>query len=67
MNRFKVYCGPTVVNSLAECVTPHVSNVFKGTEHVYFDAQYTVYEALALLNRLMSGFTLRDVEVRYEN
>ena len=67
MNRFKVYCGPTLVKSLTTRLQPHVVNVFEGTEHIYFDANYTVYETLILLNQLMSGFTLRDVQVRYEN
>ena len=62
MNRFRVYCGPTLVGPLAERLTPHTGTVTEGTEHVYCTCNYTVYELLTLLNTVMSGYTLRDVQ-----
>lgn len=61
MNRFRVYCGPTVVPTLSVLLTKDVANVFEGTEHLYFSTYLTLHELVQLLNTVSSGFTQRDV------
>lgn len=63
MNRYQVYCGPTLVNQLAALLNEHTDAYLQGTEHLYVQTYYTVEELVKLLNTVSSGFTLRDVRL----
>jgi hypothetical protein len=62
MNRYRVYCGPTLVTALAQSLRQNnVEVTCEGTEFVYVTTDCTAEELVRLLNTVMSGFTWRDV------
>ncbi len=65
MNRYKVYCGPTLVKPLAALLTHEVYDASEGTAHVYVTSYCTHDQLLDVLNTVSSGFTHRDVQQLY--
>ena len=62
-NRFRVYCGPTVVKTLAGMLRDKgLTITCEGTEHVYLTALCSDSLTLfPILQSVMSGFNLRDI------
>ena len=62
-NRFKVYCGPTVVKPLADSLRrAGVHVTLEGTEHIYITALCSdEFTMLQVLKTHMHGFTVRDI------
>jgi hypothetical protein len=62
MNRFRVYCGPTLTYTLAALLRRQGVEVeCTGTAHLYVVADCTAEGLVRLLNSVMSGFSYRDV------
>ena len=63
MNRYRVYCGPTVVPALARLLRQYgVEVTCEGTEHVYVRTWMTATGLYQSVREVMSGFTYRDVQ-----
>jgi hypothetical protein len=62
MNRFRVYCGPTLTHTLCALLRCQgVEVTVTGTEHLHVVTNCTAEELVRLLNTVMSGFSYRDV------
>lgn len=61
-NRFRIYCGPTLVKPLTELLEPHTDVYVMGTAHLHVQTYRTANELVNLLNSVSSGFRLRDVQ-----
>jgi hypothetical protein len=60
MSRYRVYCGPTIVEQVARKLsTAKVTVQCVGTAHVYVDTEKTADELLDVLGR--QGFNGRDI------
>lgn len=58
MNRYRVYCGPTLVDMLADRLRANGLNVVcRGTEHLYVEA----HTPQVVLRACGTGWTWRDV------
>lgn len=59
MNKYRVYCGPTVVeHAAAKLRTAGLDVTLLGTEHVYVDA---VSHEVVLMALGTTGWSYRDV------
>ncbi len=62
-HRYRVYCGPTLVNRVGDALDDAGPNVYiYGSAHVFVETFLTVDELVSLLNELFSGFTARDIQ-----
>ena len=61
-NRFKVYCGPTIVHQLAELLRNYrVEVTCEGTEHVYVKTWMTQAGLHTALREMVSGIKYTDI------
>jgi hypothetical protein len=60
MHRFRVYCGPTIVDQVAQRLSrANVTVQCVGVQHLYVDTEKTADELLDVLGR--QGFNWRDI------
>jgi hypothetical protein len=63
VNKFRVYCGPTVVAALARLLRQHnVEVTCEGTEHVYVRTWFTRDGLFTAVREVMAGFKYSDVQ-----
>ena len=62
MNRFRIYCGPTCVHTLAELLRDAGIPVqTEGTEHVYVQTYFTIMELFRAIKGLPFGLNYSDL------